>query len=1125
MFPDHFSSRLNRLRTVAVVTIPLLLSSACGGSGDEGTSSILDNGTSTGGQGGKAGAGQGGSQAGGKAGQAGQAGKGGAAGTSGAAGSAGGAGGAAGKAGASGASGAAGSKAGAAGASGAAGAAGAAGASGATGKAGAAGAPGDCTGDAGCPAGQICGATGTCQPGCSDTKACAAGATCCGAICVDTATDLKNCGSCGQACAMGDNAKFVCAAGACKYTCADGFFDCDQDPANGCENAGACACKPGEMAPCYEGPDGTKGVGACKEGQKTCAADGLGFGACEGQVLPSPETCATPGDDDCNGKTNETGEGCNCAAGFVQECTLGGATFSNVDPTDPAYGALSICKKGMQACKADGSGFGDCEGAVGPSPESCLTPDDDNCNGSVNEGGPGSVGCACAPGEVSPCYDGPANTENVGVCKGGQATCKDDGTGFGDCVGQVLPAAETCDGQLLDENCDGLVNEPGGDPTCICLPGSQVSCYEGPAGTVGVGTCIAGQKLCQPDGLSFGPCVGQVLPAAEVCAAGNTDDENCDGAINEGGPGSVGCVCKPGAYSDCYDGPGGLQSPELMTPNGICASGVKLCNDDGATYGSCQGQLLPQPEVCDGQLVDENCNGQSNESGVGCECAPGATQTCWDGPANAVFGGTSICKKGTRTCSAQGKWGGCQNQVLPSVEPDGICTANIDEDCDGNAVGPAGLDQDGDGWTVCGGDCCDTVAFCTNPKAVNPGAYEAIGNNLDDDCNPATSDTVAPGLCSSAAAFGGITPDAMAKAMDICQTTTLASKTWGLINAQFLKPDGSALSAAELNTIQAAQTAVLVNYGTGGIVPKKGATMAGMSSGWMRDQNDPGYVAPNSGSSFTNSSNPPTAYLAAHGNALPSSAGCSGACPSGSGAYDGVNLRLTLRAPTNAKSFSYQFRFFSSEYWTWQCTSFNDFYLTQLVSGAAGIPADRNISFDTKNNPVSVNNGFFDLCTTKGCNTCPGGTAELAGTGMTIGSTGGGTKWLQTTSPIVPGEVFTLDLMVFDVSDHILDSLTLLDNFAWSLSPSSGPVTVPQLGCSGGRFVRGWRALASGALPLHPRRGLCPLPPRRGAAPAPRRGAAPAPLWGLCPIWYGGGAAPCTPGGALPLHPGQEKRG
>ena len=149
-----------------------------------------------------------------------------------------------------------------------------------------------------------------------------------------------------------------------------------------------------------------------------------------------------------------------------------------------------------------------------------------------------------------------------------------------------------------------------------------------------------------------------------------------------------------------------------------------------------------------------------------------------------------------------------------------------------------------------------------------------------------------------------------------------------------------------------------------------------------------------------------------------------------------MNVRLTIRVPTNALSFSYKFRFFSAEYWTWQCTAYNDFYLALLTTGAAGIPADKNISFDSLNNPVSVNNGFYDLCYTKTCNTCPLGTGALAGTGMEVGQTGGGTNWLTTTAPIVPGETMQIEFMIFDVSDHILDSLTLLDNFQWSLDPS-----------------------------------------------------------------------------------------
>jgi hypothetical protein len=55
---------------------------------------------------------------------------------------------------------------------------------------------------------------------------------------------------------------------------------------------------------------------------------------------------------------------------------------------------------------------------------------------------------------------------------------------------------------------------------------------------------------------------------------------------------------------------------------------------------------------------------------------------------------------------------------------------------------------------------------------------------------------------------------------------------------------------------------------------------------------------------------------------------------------------------------------------------------------------------------------------------------------MQIGNTGGGTVWLQTTAPIVAGETMVLELMIFDVSDNILDSLSLLDAFQWSLNPS-----------------------------------------------------------------------------------------
>jgi len=527
-------------------------------------------------------------------------------------------------------------------------------------------------------------------------------------------------------------------------------------------------------------------------------------------------------------------------------------------------------------------------------------------------------------------------------------TCNAEGSGYGDCEGEVTPGVETCT-TLVDDDCDGLVNEEGDG--CLCVPGATEPCYGGPAGTEGVGICVAGVSTCDATGTGYGPCVGEVVPTQEVCATAADDD--CDGMANEDGPD---CLCTPGQSESCYNGSAATEGV------GTCVGGTQVCNAQGTGYGFCTGEVLPALEQCDG----------------------------------------------------------------------------LDHDCDGVQDNPP--DVDGDGWNACQGDCCENIWGCSDPVLVNPGAFEFVGNGVDDDCDPSTSDTVVPSLCSSVAKFGSVSPTDVAQAMDLCEFTTanppLGQKKWGVISAEFVRADGSTPSAAELGNMQNFQSAIMTNYGTGGIAPQNGPTMAGISSGRMRDANDPDYVNPNGGTGFGSSGQPPAIYLAAHGGILPSSAGCSGTCPAGSGANDSINVRLTIRVPTNAQSFAYNFRFFSSEYWTYSCTTFNDFFLALLNTGAAGIPADTNISFDSQNNPVSVNNGFFDLCVPKGCYTCPGGTALLAGTGMDVASTGGGTVWLQTTAPIVGGEIMVLELMVFDVSDGILDSLSLLDNFEWSINPS-----------------------------------------------------------------------------------------
>src|SRR5690606_16874581 len=69
-------------------------------------------------------------------------------------------------------------------------------------------------------------------------------------------------------------------------------------------------------------------------------------------------------------------------------------------------------------------------------------------------------------------------------------------------------AVELC-GDGLDDDCDGFADEG-----CPATVGKQ-ACWTGPLEARGVGTCKDGSQ--SDDGGSFGPCTGEVLPAAEVC--------------------------------------------------------------------------------------------------------------------------------------------------------------------------------------------------------------------------------------------------------------------------------------------------------------------------------------------------------------------------------------------------------------------------------------------------------------------------------------------------------------------------------------------------------------------------------------------------------------------------------
>jgi MYXO-CTERM domain-containing protein len=66
-----------------------------------------------------------------------------------------------------------------------------------------------------------------------------------------------------------------------------------------------CFCREGTARPCYPGPSGTLGIGACREGLTPCR--GGRWDGCEDAVVPGDERCGTGMDEDCDGETDEVG--------------------------------------------------------------------------------------------------------------------------------------------------------------------------------------------------------------------------------------------------------------------------------------------------------------------------------------------------------------------------------------------------------------------------------------------------------------------------------------------------------------------------------------------------------------------------------------------------------------------------------------------------------------------------------------------------------------------------------------------------------------------------------------------------------------------------------------------------
>ncbi|MEW5847690.1 MAG: MopE-related protein [Myxococcota bacterium] len=532
-------------------------------------------------------------------------------------------------------------------------------------------------------------------------------------------------------------------------------------------------------APC------TVGTGVCTNtGEQRCAPGGLGT-ECNTTPLPADprgERCGNQLDDDCDGQTDEgfavggechVGQGACEREGYMVCNDDGTGLVCSATPGEPAltelcggdadddcdgqseedFGALgTACNVGLGACRrqgvlvcsADRLGL-ECSvapGAAGAA-ELCGNGIDDDCDGLVDEG----------------FDDGDACNNGVGACqRPGVRICSPDGltTVCNAAPGNPNPSGELC-GNGADDDCDGQVDE-GYDVGAACSAGSGV-CRR------------SGVKICTPNalGTTCNVTAGNPNPAGELC--GNSQDDDCDGAVDEGF--DVGNACTEG--------------------QGVCQqSGVKACSPDGTTTMCTADSGEPLGELC-GNGLDDDCDGQSDEGfdvgasctvgvgacarsgvklcradGAGTECsaAPGAPnaagELCGNGMDDDCDGqvdegydvgvscsnGVGACQRwGVKACSADGLSTTCDappGDPNPSGE---LCGNGVDDDCDG--VSDEGYDV--------GSSCSNGVGICTRsgvkvcradglgtqcnatPGSPNPSG-ELCGNGLDDDCDTATDE-------------------------------------------------------------------------------------------------------------------------------------------------------------------------------------------------------------------------------------------------------------------------------------------------------------------------------------------------------------------------------------------------